>query len=52
MWHMTHIVGWTFSQNFDSLAFPVWDWECLEDILTEGWVTELISDGGDCRTAP
>ena len=23
--------GWTFSQNFSSLAFTVMDWKCLED---------------------
>ena len=31
--HMTHSVGWTFSQNFSSLALLVWDWECLELIF-------------------
>ena len=54
---MTHSVGWTFSQNFSSLALPVWDWECLEDILTlknhfNHFNTELMNDRGDCRTAP
>ena len=44
-WHMTHSVGWTFSQNFSSLALLVWDWECLEDILTKGWLNQLLSDG-------
>ena len=43
MWHMTHRVGWTFSQNLSSLALPVWDWECLEHILTKGWVNQWIS---------
>ena len=28
--HMTHSVGLIFSQNFSSLALPVWDWQCLE----------------------
>ena len=55
-WHITQSVGWTFFQNFIFLALPVWDWECLEDIWTQGWVNEwmneLISHGGDCRTAP
>ena len=52
-WHMTHSVGWTFSQNFSSLAFPVWDWQCLEDISTNhDWVSHLINYGSDCRTAP
>ena len=50
-WHMTHIVEWTFSPNVSAVALPVWDWECLEDILTKGWVNQWVSDGGDCRTA-
>ena len=35
-WHMTLCVGWTFSQNFSSLALPVLNWQCLEDIWTKG----------------
>ena len=31
MWHVTHGVGWTFSQNFGSLALTIWDLWCLED---------------------
>ena len=38
IWHMTHSVGWTFSQNFSSLALPLWDWHCIEDIWTKGWM--------------
>ena len=49
---MTHSVGWTFSQNFSSLALPVWDWQCLEDIWTKGSVNQSVNDGGDCKTAP
>ena len=30
-WHMTCGGKWTFSQNFNSLALPVWDRQCLED---------------------
>ena len=41
-WHMTYIVGWTFSQNSSFLALPVGDWECLEDILTKGWVNNEL----------
>ena len=62
MWHVTHdtlhishSVGWTFCQNFSSLALPVWDWQCLEDIWTKGSLNQCISqcsDGGDCRIAP
>ena len=44
--YMTHSVGWTFSQNFSSLALPVWDWQCLEDIWTKGSLNELMNDGG------
>ena len=55
MWHTTHSVGWTFSPNFISLAFPVLDWQCLEDIWTnKGWIDELINESvteADCRTA-
>ena len=38
-WYIIHSVGWTFSQNFSSLVFPVLDWQCLKYIWTEGWVT-------------
>ena len=38
-------------QNSSSLALPVWDSECLEDILTKGWVNESVTDGGDWRRA-
>ena len=52
--HMTHSVGWTFSQHFSSLAFPVGYWQCLEDIWTKGSLNQLMNewmnDGGDCRT--
>ena len=46
---MTHSVGQTFSQNFSSLALPVWDWQCLEDLEEKD---NSVSNGGDCRTAP
>ena len=52
-WHMTHSVGRTFSQNFSSLALPVWDWQCLEYISTNHeLMNQSVDDGGDCRTAP
>ena len=35
-----HSVGWTFAQNFSSLALSVWDCECLEDILTKRDIPE------------
>ena len=37
MWHMTND-SWgegTFSQNFSSLALPVWEWTCYDDIFTK-----------------
>ena len=47
MWHVTHGWGWTFSQNFSSLALPVWDTQCLEDSerkddLINQTITEVI----------
>ena len=45
-WYMTHSVIRTFSQNFNSLDLPVWDWHCLEDIWTKGWVNEWITYWG------
>ena len=42
-WHVTNSVGWTLSQNFSTLALPVWDWECLDDILTKGSLTESMN---------
>ena len=55
-WHMTYSVGWTSSQNFSSLSFPLWDWQSLEYIWTKGSLTQSlnksINHGGDCRTAP
>ena len=40
-WHMTHGVGWTFSQNFSSLALLVWDWQYLE--LKDEWMNEWMN---------
>ena len=48
---MTHSVQRTCSQNFSSLALPVWDWQCLEYIWTKGSLTQLMG-GGDFRAAP
>ena len=42
-WHMTHTVVWTFSQNFNSLALQVLDWQCLENIWTKGSMNDLIN---------
>ena len=59
MWHtipdnMTHGVGWTFSQNFSSLAsIKAWELWCFEDLeKKDWWMNESINDGGVCRTAP
>ena len=38
MWHMTRLGGWTFSQNFSSLALTVCDLWYYEDILGKGWI--------------
>ena len=43
-WQVTNSVGWTFSQNFSSLAFPIWDWQCLENNWTIGSLTHLINE--------
>ena len=43
-WHMTHSVGWTFSQNVSFLALLVSDWQCLEDIWTKGWPNEWVTE--------
>ena len=57
MWHMTRLRGWTFSQNFSSLALTVYDlcyYEDLEekdDWLTE-WMNQWINDKAVYRTAP
>ena len=60
MWHVTRLGGWTFTQNFSSLALTVCDLWYYEDILGKGWlnelmnewVNELINDKAVCRTAP
>ena len=42
MWHVTHDLfgGWTFSQNFSSLALPVCDLWYYEDLEEKAdWVT-------------
>ena len=69
MWHVTrdtwHVTcdkwhvwgGWTFSQNFSSLALTVcdlWYYEDLEEKdhwLTQ-WINELMNDEAVYRTAP
>ena len=43
-WHLTHSVGLTFSKNFSSLALPVWDWQCIEDIWTKSSVNQWINE--------
>ena len=45
MWHVTHGGGWTFSQNFSSLALTVWERQCFEDWeekddLAPHWINE------------
>jgi hypothetical protein len=43
MWHVTRLGGWTFSQNFSSLAFTVCDLWYYEDILGKGWLNEWVT---------
>ena len=53
MWHLTCCGGWSFSQNFSSLAFKVCDSWCFEYILTNHhWLNQLINDNAVYRTAP
>ena len=56
MWHVSRLGGWTFSQNFSSLALTICDLSYYEDILGKGWLNEImnewISSEAVCRTAP
>ena len=53
IWHVTCLGGWTFSQNFSSLALTVCDLCHYEDLEEkDDWVTDLMNDRGVCRTAP
>ena len=52
-WHVTRLGGWTFSQNFSSLALIVcdlWYYEDLEE--KDDLITELINHEAVYRTAP
>ena len=52
-WHVTCLGGWTFSQNFSSLALTVCDLCYYEDLEEKAeWVTELINHEAVYRTAP
>ena len=49
--------GWTFCQNFSSLALTVWDLWCLEyweekDHRLNQWINESMNDEGVSRTVP
>ena len=53
-WHMTCFGGWTFSQNFSSLALTVcdlWYYEDREKRLTY-WLTPIITYEAVYRRAP
>ena len=50
-WHVTCGVGWTFSQNFSSLALTVCVKWCDETIWRKR-ITQSMNDKGVCRTAP
>ena len=45
MWHVTHGGGgWTFSQNFSSLALTAWDLWCVEDwVEKDDWLNETMN---------
>ena len=44
MQQMTHVIRYIVcSQNFSSLALPVWDWQCLDYIWTKALLNELIN---------
>ena len=52
-WHVTRLGGWTFSQNFSSLAltvFDLWNYEDLEE-KAHG-LNQSMSDEAVYRTAP
>jgi hypothetical protein len=56
-WHVTRLGGWTFSQNFSSLALTVcdlWYYEDLEekDEWINEWINKLINYEAVYRTAP
>ena len=57
-WHVTHDTwdvwgGWTFSQNFRSLALTVWDLGYYEDLEEKDeWINQLINHEAVYRTAP
>ena len=44
MWNVTRLGGWTFSQNFSSLALTVCDLWYYEDILGKGWLTDWLNE--------
>ena len=45
MWHMTCLGGWTFSQNFSSLALTVCDLKYYEDLEEKAHsVNQLINE--------
>ena len=52
-WHMTHGVGWTFSQHFSYLAQTVWDSWCCEYFKEKDeLMNQLTNYKAVCRTAP
>ena len=52
MWHMKCLGGWTFSENFSSLALIVCDLRYYEDLEKKAhWINELINYEGVYRTA-
>ena len=52
-WHVTCLVGWTFSQTFISLALTVCDLCYYEDLEEkDDLINELINHKAVYRTAP
>ena len=52
MWHGSCLGGWTFSQNFSSIALTVcdlWYYEDLEE--KDDWLNQLMNDEAVNRTA-
>ena len=53
IWHVTCLGGWSFSQNFSSLALTVYDlWYYTDLEEKDEWIIELINYEAVYRTAP
>ena len=53
IWHVTSLGGWTFSQNFSSLALTVYDLWYYEDLEEKDEsINQSINHEAVYRTAP